>query len=142
MFGFTFIIRARLTDMIEALLSRWAILCVSSLIIFLSYSSQWLFLYLEPSPLDLQQTVKLNCLVLCIWICYARACRTDPGHVPKEWKPGWSDDSVTATGSNESSYRYRWCRKCEALKPPRAHHCRVCKKYYLARPDQSLDCEH
>lgn len=128
--------RRMIEDMFEALLSRWAILCVCCLIVFLSYSSQWLFLYLDPSPLDRQQLLRFNCLVLCIWICYARACWTDPGQVPEEWKPGWSED--THLGKDNSSYRYRWCRKCEALKPPRAHHCRVCKKYPLARPYRSL----
>jgi len=125
--------------MFEVLLSRWAVLGVSSLISFLSYSSQWLFLYIEPSPLNSQQILKFNCLVLCIWVCYARACLTDPGRVPEEWKPEFSED--TASSRNESSYRYRWCRKCEALKPPRAHHCRVCKKYSLARPYESLKFE-
>lgn len=33
----------------------------------------------------------------------------------------------------------RWCKKCEAVKPPRAHHCRKCGRYFS--PFQSLITE-
>ena len=29
--------------------------------------------------------------------------------------------------SIESSYRYKYCKRCKEVKPPRAHHCSVCR---------------
>lgn len=114
-------------------ITQLAIPSVTVLITFLSYSSQYLFLYLEPEPLEKWQLIKFNTLLVCLWICYIRACITDPGHVPKHWKPqvpgsGWKRKIPTKAENEEAIRRQRWCRRCEALKPPRAHHCRTCRK--------------
>ena len=102
---------------------------VSLLIALLAYGSQILFQYTEPSSLDQRQSIIFNTLVGCIWISYARACYTDPGRVPSDWSPSGLED--IPSGTDESSRRQRWCRRCESLKPPRAHHCKVCQRYYL-----------
>ncbi|KAE8552267.1 hypothetical protein EYB25_006161 [Talaromyces marneffei] len=107
-----------------------AIPAATALISFLSYSSQFLFLFLEPGPLSKAQTWKFNLLVACIWICYYRACTVDPGRVPKDWAP---KNQLTATQGaykidGDVSTRQRWCRKCGAFKPPRAHHCKTCQR--------------
>lgn len=115
-----------------------------ALITFLAYSSQILFLYIEPAPLDENELIKFNLLVACIWICYARAWLTDPGHVPPGWKPeghkersGKDDDSLFDT----IYHRQRWCRKCEAFKPPRAHHCKTCQRWvYFSRWRRVKEC--
>jgi palmitoyltransferase len=100
---------------------------VCLLISFLAYSSQWLFLHLEPHPLTAVELLKFNSLVLCIWICYFRACTTNPGNVPSGWIPQASSHGVTQEQTSEASrVRSRWCRKCEVLKPPRTHHCKTC----------------
>ncbi|KLJ11197.1 hypothetical protein EMPG_13507 [Blastomyces silverae] len=84
--------------------SRLAIPAVSLLITFLAYSSQYIFLYLEPSPLSKDQLIKFNVLVACLWICYYRACTTDPGHVPAGWQPSIANDVPEAgeTAQNEN----------------------------------------
>lgn len=110
-------------------LSKLAVPGVSVLISFLAYTSQALFLYIEPSPLSTSELVQFNGLVICLWICYYRACTTDPGLVPQDWSPPASvtDGRDTSNGA-EVHIRQRWCRKCEAYKPPRAHHCKTCRR--------------
>lgn len=117
--------------MISFSISQLALPGVSLLIALLAYGSQVLFQYIEPSPLDQRQKIIFNSLVGCIWICYARACYTDPGHVPPGWIPSLQEN--TPSGTEESSRRQRWCRRCESLKPPRTHHCKVCQRYCLLK---------
>lgn len=109
-------------------LSRLAIPAVSLLISFLSYSSQYLFLSFPPEPLSRQETWKFNVLVACIWISYYRACTVDPGRVPKDWKPPSRSDVDDDADRKDVFARQRWCRKCEAFKPPRGHHCKKCAR--------------
>ncbi|KAI9789476.1 MAG: Palmitoyltransferase [Peltula sp. TS41687] len=94
---------------------------VSLLIVFLAYSSQHLFLQLEP-VLEPRSQVKFNLLVLCIWICYYRACFTDPGRIPKDWTAhAAARVNGEATNKDEVVARSRrWCRKCI---PKMDHHC-------------------
>jgi palmitoyltransferase len=114
-------------------ISQLAVPAVSALIIFLAYTSQYLFLNIEPLPLSTEQLVKFNTLVACTWICYARACATDPGRIPADWQPQpvGTEREISQTRDDPSgdlSSRQRWCRRCEAFKPPRAHHCKTCQR--------------
>ena len=109
-----------------------AVPAVLLLISFLAYSSQWLFLYLEPCPLGKRQTIIFNALLVCLLISYARVCRVDPGHIPKT-SYGLNGAAAKAqqpadAGAPGGKGRQRWCRKCEAVKPSRTHHCKVCKR--------------
>lgn len=117
----------------------------------LAYGSQILFFHLEPFQIELNEAVILNVLVASAWICYGRTCLTDAGRVPKSWKEACLEDQEGEKDGNmerkeesngearqsgkilrkskrnwQTSKRGRWCSKCEAPKPPRAHHCRVC----------------
>ncbi|ETN37375.1 uncharacterized protein HMPREF1541_08366 [Cyphellophora europaea CBS 101466] len=105
-------------------IARLAVPGVVVLIAFLSYSSQLLFEYLAPGPLSKHQKIRFNVLVACIWISYARTCRTDPGRVPEYWLRDQAEEKADA----ERKPRTRYCRKCDAIKPPRSHHCKVCKR--------------
>ncbi|OJJ84632.1 putative palmitoyltransferase with autoacylation activity Pfa4 [Aspergillus glaucus CBS 516.65] len=98
-------------------ISQLAIPAVWVLITFLTFTSQYFFLHFEAVPLRENELWAINILAACIGICYYRSCTVDPGHVPKDWK------QVEAEGVGG---RQRWCRKCEAFKPPRTHHCRTC----------------
>ena len=112
-----------------------AIPAVSFLIIFLAYTSQYLFYYIEPAPLKGAEFWWFNAFVLAIWWCYDRACFVDPGPT------GWVE-KVTSDGSEDEEDEdennggeevklekgMRWCKKCKAVKPPRAHHCRQCRR--------------
>ena len=117
-------------------LSSLAIPGLSILTTILSYGSQYLFLHIAPSPLTQGQTIRFNLLVACIWISYFRACFTDPGRIPKE-RVAPQRHSVDNGGAEmetdapSPSKGGRWCRKCEAPKPPRAHHCKTCRRLVL-----------
>lgn len=64
----------------------------------------------------------------------------NPGYVPEGWRPMGADndgeEDVKAGDNNAEGVgdqlsggrRQRWCRRCEALKPPRAHHCKTCQR--------------
>lgn len=98
------------------------------LILFLAYGSQILLSFTEPGPLEQKQTFIFNAFVGCIWLCYGRACFTDPGRVPSDWTSSQSKVQVSASPKLPIEKRQRWCRRCEAFKPPRAHHCKVCQR--------------
>ena len=107
----------------------FAIPAVSLLIFFLAYTSQYLFYHLQPGPLSRDEALLFNGCVLSIWWCYDRACTVDPG------RRGWvnkltgeisSESKGSGSGGPRLEKGMRWCRKCEAVKPPRAHHCRQC----------------
>jgi palmitoyltransferase len=97
--------------------SALAVLAALLLISFLSFSSQYLFLSFE--PLGLEESILFNVSIACLLISYFRAIVTDPGRIQFPKGDG-GDDGVKS--------RQRWCRKCEQRKPPRAHHCKVCKR--------------
>ncbi len=112
-------------------LAQLALTGVISLIAFLGYGPQYLFHYTQPGPLHQGQSLIFNALLLCTWCCYARACFTDPGHVPRNWESdGFIDQGAGREGASQHGGT-RWCRKCENQKPPRAHHCKVCERYVL-----------
>jgi palmitoyltransferase len=113
-------------------LRRLAVPSVCFLICFLAYSSQWLFYHIEPGPLSRKEALVFNALVCCTWWSYAQACLRDPGRLPEkvadvgvETVQDGSGNGDT-TGRGEQVYNSRWCKKCKAVKPPRAHHCRQC----------------
>ncbi|KAI0168947.1 zf-DHHC-domain-containing protein [Hypoxylon sp. FL1284] len=136
----------------EPALQRLAVPAVCVLIAFLAYASQWLFANspdLEPGPLTPTETYAFNGLLLCLWYSYYKACTTDPGRYvfppgvtrrkrrkskAKQGKSSGSDtededeqEKKTAGGIAAGGRQTRrWCRKCAAPKPPRAHHCRTC----------------
>lgn len=73
---------------------------------------------------------------MLLW-SYFSVVFTDPGGVPPNWKPVVDEENGDAdllAGSEFSQLagepansRIRYCRKCNQLKPPRCHHCSVCK---------------
>jgi hypothetical protein len=106
-------------------ITQLAIPAVSALIAFLAYTSQYFFLHFESVPLTRDEICKINIFALCIWICYYRTCFVDPGRLPKaEERPKPKEQEGDGLGG-----RQRWCLRCEAYKPPRAHHCKTCKRF-------------
>src|SRR5579871_3722711 len=104
-------------------LNAFSIPAVLCLISFLAFSSQYLFLYIDPRALSTRECLVFNLLISCLLICYFRAIRTDPGRIPPTLS---SEESVSSTVNGSVKPRQRWCRKCDTYKPPRAHHCKVC----------------
>lgn len=106
-------------------LSDFGVPSTYAIITFLAYSSQWLFLYLEPHPLSQGQLIRFNTLLVCLLICYTRSVIVDPGHIPPK-----TEKEMENSNGKQIQPR-KWCRKCNAAKPPRAHHCRECKRLFL-----------
>jgi palmitoyltransferase len=109
-------------------IKQLAIPGVSILILFLAYTPQYLFYSIDPGPLTRTQALWFNGFVLGIWWCYDQACTVNPA--PRGWlrKAGLSDDEDDGEDVILGKGK-RWCKKCEAVKPPRAHHCKECGRY-------------
>ncbi|KAJ6129521.1 Palmitoyltransferase pfa4 [Penicillium capsulatum] len=126
----TFPIASRRASKVEMIgddfaIAQLAIPAVSVLISFLAYTSQYFFHHFESAPLRNDEFWKINIFAMCIWICYFRACYVDPGRLPADYK---SAKSTSLEGEKNLVNLRRWCRRCEAYKPPRAHHCKTCKR--------------
>jgi ribosomal protein L40E len=78
-------------------------------------------------PLRKDEVWKINIFALCIWVCYFRSCYVDPGRLPASQQSAKSGPEKNARAAR----RQRWCRRCEAYKPPRAHHCKTCQRFGL-----------
>ncbi|CAN1238218.1 Probable protein S-acyltransferase 15 [Linum grandiflorum] len=64
---------------------------------------------------------------LCLF-SFAASVLTDPGYVPPSYAPDIEGaSSLMDPESQKDSSRQRQCDKCSKYKPPRAHHCRVCR---------------
>ena len=110
-------------------LQQLAVPAACFLISFLAYSSQLLFHYTESEFPAHRDAVAFNVLVACLWVSYGRAVMTSPGRVPQDWEKGGYRSGSPNKKASTAPARQRWCRKCEAYKPPRAHHCKVCMRY-------------
>ncbi|KAI0067973.1 zf-DHHC-domain-containing protein [Artomyces pyxidatus] len=115
------------------LLGRIVVGLTLSLISFISYSSQifiiWPWYGREVSIELLTLLVPFNVLVgLLLWN-YWLCVLTDPGGVPNNWRP----DTASLEGYEVKKLTGgpRFCRTCNQYKPPRAHHCKDCKRCVL-----------
>ena len=100
------------------------------LIFFLGYPSQVLFYYLEPAPLTREELWISNVVLVLIFVTYTKSVFVDPGRIPKSYGKE-NEKELDAGGEKKSDgalKRTKWCRKCNAAKPPRAHHCKECKR--------------
>jgi len=113
-------------------LSQLAVPSVYFLIFFLGYPSQWLLTHLEPAPLTQREIIASNLILILIWITYTRSVFVDPGNIPKDWaellERGNQGALVLHDKEAVAATSRKWCRKCDAAKPPRAHHCKECKR--------------
>ncbi|XP_066312941.1 uncharacterized protein [Miscanthus floridulus] len=62
---------------------------------------------------------------------YAIAVSRDPGHVPASFVPDVEDAGSPIHEIKRKGGDLRYCQKCSHYKPPRAHHCCVCKRCVL-----------
>jgi palmitoyltransferase len=106
-----------------------AVPSVYGLITFLAYTSQILLLYLEPYPLERKQLIRFNVLLVCLLISYTRSVFVDAGAVPT--KKNEEEIEIEIEKEKEAKkpgQPRKWCRKCDAAKAPRSHHCKACKR--------------
>ncbi|KAI3987087.1 hypothetical protein MKX01_036877 [Papaver californicum] len=68
--------------------------------------------------------------IICI-VTYWIAIYKDPGGVPSNFLPDVEDSQTPIQEIKRKGGDLRYCQKCSCYKPPRAHHCRVCKRCVL-----------
>jgi len=113
-----------------------AVPSVYMLILFLGYPSQWLLMHLEPGPLTKNEIITANVLLVLIFTTYTKSVFVDAGTIPRDWAERLegeiegNEKEREGEGGGKGKSR-KWCRKCDAAKPPRAHHCKECKRYVL-----------
>lgn len=56
---------------------------------------------------------------------------TDPGSVPSGYFPDIENHDGSDQESRQAEALKKRCDKCSAYKPPRAHHCRICRRCVL-----------
>ncbi|KAG8645273.1 hypothetical protein MANES_10G049400v8 [Manihot esculenta] len=95
-----------------------------------------LFIFIE-DWVGLQSSAgTLNALIftliasLCLF-SFSACVLTDPGHVPYSYVPDVEGNDASDQESLNNSSQLRQCDKCCAHKPPRAHHCRICRRCVL-----------
>jgi palmitoyltransferase len=108
-------------------LSQLAVPSVYTLIFFLGYPTQWLLMRLEPRPLTKNELIYANIILPLILLTYTKSVFVDPGTIPKDWAERLDVNESLEKQELKAKSR-KWCRKCDAAKPPRAHHCKACKR--------------
>ncbi|QCE07920.1 probable protein S-acyltransferase 15 isoform X1 [Vigna unguiculata] len=102
------------------------VLAVFSLMCFVYYSSIFVFLHdwlnLQSSPATLNAYLFSLFAFLSLFSFFS-CVFTDPGHVPSSYAP-----DVEFSKDSEAPKK---CDKCFVYKPPRTHHCRVCRRCIL-----------
>lgn len=113
-------------------LNQIAVPGVYLLIFFLGYPSQILFYYLDPAPLTKNELYISNVVLVLIFVTYTKSVFVDPGTIPKSYgKENEKEHGSSSEKRGDGMKRTKWCRKCDAAKPPRAHHCKECKRYLI-----------
>ncbi|GLT92570.1 hypothetical protein SLE2022_104010 [Rubroshorea leprosula] len=107
---------------------------VFSAIAFIYFSTIFIFIErwfgLMSSPGIMNAVVFTGVAGMCIFN-YAGAIRKDPGRVPSSYVPDIEDAQNPVHEIKRKGGDLRYCQKCSHFKPPRAHHCRVCKRCVL-----------
>ncbi|KAH1139293.1 hypothetical protein AAZX31_10G197100 [Glycine max] len=102
------------------------VLAVILLMVFVYYCSMFVFLQdwlgLQSSPGTLNAFLFSLFASLSLFSFFS-CVLTDPGHVPSSYAP-----DVEFSKDNAEQKK---CDKCFAYKPPRTHHCRVCRRCIL-----------
>ncbi|XP_061997470.1 probable protein S-acyltransferase 15 [Rosa rugosa] len=67
---------------------------------------------------------------LCLF-SFSSCVLIDPGYTPASYIPDVEDSGVSDQEPKKNVIQSRCCDKCSTYKPPRAHHCRVCRRCVL-----------
>ncbi|KAE9619346.1 hypothetical protein Lal_00047433 [Lupinus albus] len=107
------------------------VLAVFLLMFFVYYTTIFIFIDhwvgLQSSPGTFNAsifTVFASISIFSFFVCVL----SDPGHVPLSYLP---DLETTTNESAKDNAERKKCDKCFAYKPPRTHHCRVCRRCVL-----------
>lgn len=107
---------------------------VSIGIAFIYFSTVFIFINrwfgLGSSPGLMNAVIYTALAVMCVYN-YALAVFTDPGRVPSNFQPDIEDSSSSVHEVKRKGGDLRYCQKCSQYKPPRTHHCRICRRCVL-----------
>ncbi|GMJ12126.1 hypothetical protein like AT3G09320 [Hibiscus trionum] len=107
---------------------------VVSIIAFVYFCTVFVFIDrwfgLMTSPGMINALVYTGVAVMCVFN-YAAAIMADPGRVPSTYMPDIEDSKIYIHEIKRKGGDLRYCQKCSHFKPPRAHHCRICKRCIL-----------
>ncbi|KAL5716972.1 protein S-acyltransferase [Ranunculus cassubicifolius] len=106
---------------------------------FTYYST--LFIFMAELKAGLINALLFTFFVFMCLLSFILSVVTDPGQVPSTFLPDIEDQQQLsveeqqqqqqASSTNSNVLNKRYCDKCSAYKPPRSHHCRVCKRCVL-----------
>nr|KJB68732.1 hypothetical protein B456_011G2379002 [Gossypium raimondii] len=86
---------------------------------------------LQTSAGSLNSMIFTTLACLCV-LSFLVGVLTDPGRVPSSYIPDVEDTSFASDQEPKKNVlQSKYCDKCAAYKPPRTHHCRVCKRCIL-----------
>ncbi|PSR98291.1 Protein like [Actinidia chinensis var. chinensis] len=92
------------------------------------FIDQWFGLRSSPGIIN---AAAFTAVALMSAVNYAVAVFTDPGRIPSTFMPDIEDADNPIHEIKRKGGDLRYCQKCSHYKPPRAHHCRVCKRCVL-----------
>ncbi|KAL8152719.1 hypothetical protein V2J09_010479 [Rumex salicifolius] len=92
------------------------------------FIDKWFGLWSSPG---LFHAVAFTAIAAVCVFTYVTAVVTDPGQVPPSFVPDVEDSSAPIQEIKRKGGDLRYCQKCSQYKPPRTHHCRVCKRCIL-----------
>ncbi|GAB2226864.1 hypothetical protein Droror1_Dr00008659 [Drosera rotundifolia] len=92
------------------------------------FIQRWFNLFSSPGLINAAAFTVIA--AMCVWN-YVVAVRTDPGRVPGSFVPDVEDGGNALHEIKRKGGDLRYCQKCSHYKPPRAHHCRACKRCVL-----------
>ncbi|XP_022145736.1 probable protein S-acyltransferase 16 isoform X2 [Momordica charantia] len=110
---------------VAVVVSAISLIYFSTIFIFIE---RWFGLTSSPGIMN---AVVFTAVALMCTINYALAIFTDPGRVPSTYMPDIEDSGSPIHEIKRKGGDLRYCQKCAQYKPPRAHHCRVCKRCIL-----------
>ncbi|KAJ4979213.1 hypothetical protein NE237_009993 [Protea cynaroides] len=109
----------------------FAVLCLMAFVYYITvfiFIENWLELRSSSGILN---ALIFSCIAFMCIFSFGACVLIDPGHVPSSFVPDVEDYDDSDQRSRKSAAHSRYCDKCSAYKPPRAHHCRVCGRCVL-----------
>lgn len=110
---------------VTVVISSIAYIYISTVFVFID---RWFGLFSSPGIIN---AVVFTVIAFMCVFCYRLAIFTDPGRVPSTYTPDVEDNTIPIHEIKRKGGDLRYCQKCSHYKPPRAHHCRGCKRCVL-----------
>ena len=122
--------------LIKKLALSWQIIPVYFVVIEVTYSVNHYIAFNdnETSLKKYLSIILFNPLSLMTIITHLRSMFISPGYVPipfSQYESSKLPDISSSPRTNTDSRNDLYCQKCQNPRPPRSHHCKICKKCTL-----------